>query len=263
MTNAADIKHWQTMSFRDADAMIAWLSAIGFVEHATYRDEADPSVVEHAEWLWPGGGGIMFGSQRPDGAVTNVGGSAAYLVVDDPDAVFDRAVAAGGDGAPGDGRPGLRRPRRQRRGSRGQPLVLRELPASVMSAAWQSGQCEERPSSTTTCVTTCSSAWPRWSPTSWSPTGSNVDDFISIIFTATSDLNSEFPAYAARRLGFGDVPLICARELEIEGSMPRVVRMMAHIETDLPRADITHVYLHGAAALRRDLTRVHAVPDDE
>jgi len=90
----------------------------------------------------------------------------------------------------------------------------------------------------------------------------SVDDFISIIFTATSDLNSEFPAYAARLLGFDDVPLICARELEIEGSMPRVVRMMAHVESDLPRADITHVYLHGAAALRRDLARVRAVPDE-
>ena len=92
--------------------------------------------------------------------------------------------------------------------------------------------------------------------------GLEVDDFISVIFTATSDLHSEFPAYAARRLGFGEVPLICARELEIEGSMPRVVRMLAHVETDLPRADITHVYLHGAAALRRDLTRVREVPDD-
>ena len=89
-----------------------------------------------------------------------------------------------------------------------------------------------------------------------------VDDFISVIFTATSDLVSEFPAYAARRLGFGDVPLICARELEIDGSMPRVVRMMAHVETDLSRADITHVYLHGAANLRRDLTRVRSVPDE-
>ena len=83
----------------------------------------------------------------------------------------------------------------------------------------------------------------------------DVDDFISIIFTATSDLVSEFPAYAARQLGFSDVPLVCARELEIEGSMPRVVRLMAHIETDLPRAGITHVYLHGAANLRRDLSR--------
>lgn len=88
-----------------------------------------------------------------------------------------------------------------------------------------------------------------------------VDDVISAIFTATSDLVSEFPAYAARRLGFGEVPLICARELEIEGSMPRVVRMLAHVETDLPRADITHVYLHGAATLRRDLTRVRSRPD--
>jgi chorismate mutase len=96
-----------------------------------------------------------------------------------------------------------------------------------------------------------------------SANGLEVDDFISVIFTATSDLVSEFPAYAARRLGFGDVPLICARELEIAGSMPRVVRMMAHVETDLPRADITHVYLHGATALRSDLTRVRSVPDDE
>jgi chorismate mutase len=83
----------------------------------------------------------------------------------------------------------------------------------------------------------------------------DVDDFISVIFTATSDLVSEFPAYAARRLGFGDVPLLCARELEIAGSMPRVVRMLAHVETELARDAITHVYLHGAAQLRTDLTR--------
>ena len=89
-----------------------------------------------------------------------------------------------------------------------------------------------------------------------------VDDFISVIFTATSDLHSEFPAYAARQLGFGDVPLICARELEIEGSMPRVVRMLAHVESELPRADVTHCYLHGAAALRSDLSRVRSFPDE-
>ncbi|MGL5827909.1 MAG: chorismate mutase [Nocardioides sp.] len=83
----------------------------------------------------------------------------------------------------------------------------------------------------------------------------SVDDFISVIFTATSDVVSEFPAYAARRLGFGEVPLLCARELEIEGSMPRVVRMLAHVETELPRGDVSHVYLHGAAGLRTDLTR--------
>ena len=96
-----------------------------------------------------------------------------------------------------------------------------------------------------------------------SANGLEVDDFISVVFTATSDLVSEFPAYAARRLGFGEVPLLCARELEIAGSMPRVVRMMAHVETDLPKADITHVYLHGAAALRSDLTRVRSLPDVE
>jgi len=93
--------------------------------------------------------------------------------------------------------------------------------------------------------------------------GLAIDDFISVIFTATSDVHSEFPAYAARQLGFGEVPLLCARELEIEGSMPRVVRMMAHVETDLPRSEITHVYLHGAAALRSDLTRVRSVPDED
>ena len=90
----------------------------------------------------------------------------------------------------------------------------------------------------------------------------DVDDFISVIFTATSDLVAEFPAYAARQLGFGEIPLLCARELEIDGSMPRVVRMLAHVETELPRAEITHVYLHGAALLRTDLTRVRSVPDE-
>jgi chorismate mutase len=91
--------------------------------------------------------------------------------------------------------------------------------------------------------------------------GLEVDDFISVIFTATPDLVSEFPAYAARRLGFGDVPLICARELAVEGAMPRVVRMLAHVESDLSKQDVTHVYLHGAAALRSDLTKVRSVPD--
>ena len=92
--------------------------------------------------------------------------------------------------------------------------------------------------------------------------GLEVDDFISVIFTATADLVAEFPAYAARQLGFGEVPLICARELEIESSMPRVVRMLAHVESDLPKGDITHCYLHGAAALRKDLTRTREVPDE-
>ena len=76
---------------------------------------------------------------------------------------------------------------------------------------------------------------------------------ISVIFTATPDLTSEFPAYAARRLGITDVPLLCATEIDVPGAMPRVLRLLAHFETDLARSDVRHVYLHGAAALRTDL----------
>lgn len=80
-------------------------------------------------------------------------------------------------------------------------------------------------------------------------------DLISIVFTATQDLTSEFPAYAARQLGITDVPLLCATEIDVPGAMPRVLRLLAHFESELPRADIRHVYLHGAAALRTDLPR--------
>lgn len=96
MTSAADIHHWQTLTLRDAEAMMAWLGAIGFTENATYRDESDPSVVLHAEWVWPGGAGVMFGSVREDSVGASApGNSACYLVTDEPDAVFDSAVAAG------------------------------------------------------------------------------------------------------------------------------------------------------------------------
>ena len=87
--------------------------------------------------------------------------------------------------------------------------------------------------------------------------GLEVDDFISVIFTATSDLHSEFPAYAARRLGFGEVPLICARELEIEGSMPRVVRMIG-ARRDRPAARRHHPRL--PARRRRAAPRPHPRP---
>jgi uncharacterized glyoxalase superfamily protein PhnB len=95
MSEAAKVRYWQAMSFRDAEAMMRWLREVGFLEHATYRDERDPTRVVHAEWLWPGGGGLMFGSHVDGGVVDNPGGSAAYLVTEDPDAVFERAVAAG------------------------------------------------------------------------------------------------------------------------------------------------------------------------
>lgn len=96
MTTAAEIHHWQTLTLRDAETMTTWLSAIGFAEHATYRNEADPAVVVHAEWVWPGGAGIMFGTEREDAVGSStVGTSACYLVSDDPDALFRAAVAAG------------------------------------------------------------------------------------------------------------------------------------------------------------------------
>jgi chorismate mutase len=79
------------------------------------------------------------------------------------------------------------------------------------------------------------------------------DDLISILFTATDDLTSIFPATAARTIGLGDVPLICAREIAVPGSMPRCVRVMAHLETDRSRAELHHVYLEGAKSLRDDL----------
>lgn len=82
-----------------------------------------------------------------------------------------------------------------------------------------------------------------------------ADDLISIWFTATPDLHSDFPAAAARGIGIVDVPLICAQELAIEGAMPRVVRILAHIETYLPKPEIAHVYLGATAALRKDIAQ--------
>jgi chorismate mutase len=85
--------------------------------------------------------------------------------------------------------------------------------------------------------------------------GIDPADLISIVFTATPDLTAEFPAYAARQLGLTDVPLLCTTEIAVPGAMPRVLRLMAHVETARPRAEIRHVYLRGAAALRTDLPK--------
>ncbi|KQS54797.1 chorismate mutase [Geodermatophilus sp. Leaf369] len=81
------------------------------------------------------------------------------------------------------------------------------------------------------------------------------EDLISILFTATPDLTSEFPALAARQLGLGDVPLMCATEIAVPHALPRVLRLMAHVDTPRPRADVQHVYLRGAVALRRDIAQ--------
>ena len=79
------------------------------------------------------------------------------------------------------------------------------------------------------------------------------DDIISILFTATDDVHSDFPATAARPLGLGDVPLICARELDIVHGASRCIRVLMHLVTDRARADLRHVYLEGAKGLRDDL----------
>ena len=79
------------------------------------------------------------------------------------------------------------------------------------------------------------------------------DDLISVLFTATDDIHSAFPALAARKFGLGDVPLMCARELDIDGGTPRCIRVMIHLNTDKARDQLHHVYLEGARGLRDDL----------
>jgi chorismate mutase len=79
------------------------------------------------------------------------------------------------------------------------------------------------------------------------------DDLISIVFTATDDIHSIFPATAARKFGLGDVPLICARELDIVGATPMCIRVLVHLNTERTRPELHHVYLEGARGLRDDL----------
>lgn len=80
-------------------------------------------------------------------------------------------------------------------------------------------------------------------------------DLISLIFTATDDIHSEFPAAAVREAGIADVPMLCARELPIDGpsNIPLCIRVMAHVHSDRPRSTLRHAYLHGARQLRSDL----------
>jgi chorismate mutase len=78
------------------------------------------------------------------------------------------------------------------------------------------------------------------------------EQMVSCIFTCTDDLNAEFPAVAARRLGLSAVPLLCAREIHVPGSLPRVIRLMLHCYAD-DDASPQHVYLREATSLRRDL----------
>lgn len=83
----------------------------------------------------------------------------------------------------------------------------------------------------------------------------STDQVISVLFTATPDLDAEFPALAARKLGFQEVPLLCCSEIAVPGALPRVVRLLMHVETEVSRPEIHHVYLRGAAALRLDIAQ--------
>ena len=79
------------------------------------------------------------------------------------------------------------------------------------------------------------------------------DDIISVLFTATADVTSTFPATAIREIGFGAVPLLCAAEIAVPGAMPLCIRVLVHVHTARSRDEIRHVYLHGAQGLRDDL----------
>jgi len=83
--------------------------------------------------------------------------------------------------------------------------------------------------------------------------GLTEDDLISVIFTATADVTSIFPATAIRAIGFGAVPLLCAAEIAVPGAMPQCIRVLLHVQTDRSRDEMHHVYLHGAQVLRDDL----------
>ena len=83
--------------------------------------------------------------------------------------------------------------------------------------------------------------------------GVSHDDVISVLFTTTPDLTASFPATAARGVGFGDVPLLCASEINVPGSMPLTVRVLMHAYTERAREELRHVYLRKAPSLRDDL----------
>lgn len=79
------------------------------------------------------------------------------------------------------------------------------------------------------------------------------DHVVSVILTCTPDLTSAFPAAGARAFGLVDTPLMCAQEMDVDGALQRVIRILAHVESEVPRSEIQHVYLRGAEVLRQDL----------
>jgi chorismate mutase len=88
-------------------------------------------------------------------------------------------------------------------------------------------------------------------------------DVASAIFSTTPDLNAEFPALAARQLGWIDVPLLCTHEIDVPGSLPRCIRILVHWNTSKAQHEIVHVYVKGATQLRPDLSEFSPVDRDE
>ena len=84
-------------------------------------------------------------------------------------------------------------------------------------------------------------------------TGMDPEDIASVFFTVTDDLVSTFPAQGARQMGWGLVPMICAREIPVPNSLPRVIRVLVHWNSDCLQSAITHVYLRESVKLRPDL----------
>lgn len=82
----------------------------------------------------------------------------------------------------------------------------------------------------------------------------DIEDIISVIFSVTSDLNAEFPAVAARRLGWSDIALLCTYEIDVPGSIEKCIRVMLHCNTGKKNSDMKYVYLKGARKLRPDLS---------
>lgn len=83
--------------------------------------------------------------------------------------------------------------------------------------------------------------------------GVGHDDLVSMIFTVTGDLDAEFPAAAARRIGISDIPLLCAREIDVPGAVPRCIRVLMHLYSERDHSALRHVYLGEARQLRTDL----------
>lgn len=93
--------------------------------------------------------------------------------------------------------------------------------------------------------------------------GIDPQDLASALFTVTKDLDAEFPAYAARQLGWIEVPLLCGYEISVEGSLPMCIRVLLHWNTEKKQQDIHHVYIHDAARLRPDLSKLPPVDWEE